>query len=344
MLTEESYQTQYLDLNSIKELPESHTWTSLQDDCTDCLSNESESLPIIDLNDPDVLALVRHACETWGVLQVKNHGVSLRLLEDMEAATTKLFSLPIEQKLKVSLSSSNDISGYRLPKISPFFPKLMWREGFTIFGSPVEHAVKLWPQDYKPFCDLVEEYGKEMKNLAGKLMWLMLRSLGITEEDINWSSLGGAAIQLNSYPVCPDPDRAMGLAEHTDSSLLTILYQNNTTGLQIFREGTGWLTVQPHTGVLVVNIGDLMHILSNGLYPSVLHRALVNRKQQRISVAYIYGPPANVLISPLPKLVDHYHLCLFRPITWTEYLELKSKHFTNTLSLIQISGSPNVVS
>lgn len=151
MLTEESYQTQYLDLNSIKELPESHTWTSLQDDCTDCLSNESESLPIIDLNDPDVLALVRHACETWGVLQVKNHGVSLRLLEDMEAATTKLFSLPIEQKLKVSLSSSNDISGYRLPKISPFFPKLMWREGFTIFGSPVEHAVKLWPQDYKPF-------------------------------------------------------------------------------------------------------------------------------------------------------------------------------------------------
>ena len=74
-----------------------------------------------------------------------------------------------------------------------------------------------------------------MKNLAEKLMWLMLKSLGITEEDINWSSLGGAAIQLNSYPVCPDPDRAMGLAEHTDSSLLTILYQNNTTGLQIFR-------------------------------------------------------------------------------------------------------------
>ncbi|WOH03274.1 hypothetical protein DCAR_0622670 [Daucus carota subsp. sativus] len=107
---------------------------------------------------------------------------------------------------------------------------------------------------------------------------------------------------------------------HTDLSLLTILYQNNTRGLQIFKEGTGWLTVQPHTGVLVVNIGDLTQILSNGLYPSVLHRALVNRKQQQISVAYIYRPPTNVLISPLPKLVDHYHLCLFRPITWIEYL------------------------
>ncbi|KAL1811646.1 hypothetical protein ACET3Z_021711 [Daucus carota] len=42
----------------------------------------------------------------------------------------------------------------------------------------------------------------------------------------------------------------MGPAVHTDSSLLTILYQNNTRGLQIFKEGTGWLTIQPHTRVL----------------------------------------------------------------------------------------------
>ncbi|KAK1362998.1 Gibberellin 3-beta-dioxygenase 1 [Heracleum sosnowskyi] len=175
----------------------------------------------------------------------------------------------------------------------------------------------------------------------------MLESLGITEVDIDRASREGksggeAVIQLNSYPVCPDPDRAMGLAAHTDSSLLTILHQNKTSGLQIFKKGTGWLTVQPQTGVLVVNIGDLMHILSNGLYPTVLHRALVNGKQQRISVAYIYGPPANVHISPLPKLVDHYHLCLYRPVTWSEYLELKSKHFRDTLSVIRIAGTPNV--
>lgn len=177
-------------------------------------------------------------------------------------------------------------------------------------------------------------------------MWLMLESLDITEEDIDWAGRkgeSGGAIQLNSYPVCPDPDRAMGLAAHTDSSLLTILYQNDTTGLQIFKEGTGWLAVQPQTGVLVVNIGDLMHILSNGLYPTVLHRAVVNKKQQRISVAYIYGPPANVHISPLPKLVDHYHLCLYRSVTWSEYLKLKSKHFMDTLSVIRIAGTPNVV-
>lgn len=161
MFTEKSYEplphtspqtpNQYLDLNSIKELPESHTWTSLQDACTDCVSAETEPLSIIDLNDSDVLALVRHACKTWGVLQIKNHGISPKLLENMEAAATKLFSLPMEEKLKVSISSTNDISGYRLPKISPFFPKLMWHEGFTIFGSPVEHALKLWPHDHKSF-------------------------------------------------------------------------------------------------------------------------------------------------------------------------------------------------
>ncbi|KAL0354736.1 UNVERIFIED_CONTAM: Gibberellin 3-beta-dioxygenase 1 [Sesamum radiatum] len=92
-----------------------------------------------------------------------------------------------------------------------------------------------------------------MKKLAGRLMWLMLGSLGITnEDDIKWASPAGesgggnAAIQLNSYPACPDPDRAMGLAAHTDSTLLTILHQSNTSGLQVFREGSKrWITVPP---------------------------------------------------------------------------------------------------
>ena len=31
-------------------------------------------------------------------------------------------------------------------RISSFFPKLMWSEGFSIMGSPVEHASQLWPK------------------------------------------------------------------------------------------------------------------------------------------------------------------------------------------------------
>ncbi|XP_057464636.1 gibberellin 3-beta-dioxygenase 1-like [Actinidia eriantha] len=332
----------HLDFNSIKELPESHAWTSLDDqNPPGSHSCGADSVPVVDLNDQNAPDLVGHACKTWGVFQVTNHGITKSLLDEIEAKGKGLFSLPIQQKLRAA-RLPNGISGYGVARISSFFPKLMWSEGFTIFGSPIEHARQLWPQDYAQFCNVIEEYEKEMQELARKLIWLMLGSLGIAKEDVKWAGPkgdfkgAGAAIQMNSYPACPDPDRAMGLAAHTDSTLLTILYQNNTSGLQVLRDGSGWVTVPPIPGALVVNIGDLLHILSNGSYPSVLHRAVVNRTQHRLSVAYLYGPPSNVQISPLSKLVSPTHPPLYRPVTWTEYLGTKAKHFNKALSSVRL--------
>lgn len=188
-----------------------------------------------------------------------------------------------------------------------------------------------------------------MEKLAGRLMWLILGSSGITKDDVKWAfgpkgeSKGGcAALQLNSYPACPDPGRAMGLAAHTDSTILTILHQNNTTGLQVYQEGNGWVTVPPIPGALVINVGDLLHILSNGSYPSVLHRAVVNRTQHRLSVAYLYGPPTGVKVSPLSKLVDQRHPPLYRAVTWSEYLGIKAKHFDKALSSVRLCDGVQV--
>ncbi|CAI0422561.1 unnamed protein product [Linum tenue] len=187
-----------------------------------------------------------------------------------------------------------------------------------------------------------------MQKLAQTLMWLMLGSLGITKEDLNWrgpkkevaAGSSSAAIQLNHYPACPDPDRAMGLAPHTDSTLLTILHQSNTSGLQVLRDdGTRWVTVPPIRGGLVVHIGDLLHILSNGLCPSVVHRAVVNRDRNRISIAYLHGPPSNVRISPVQKLVGPSQPPLYRAVTWNEYLGTKAKHFNKALSSVRLCAA-----
>ncbi|KAJ0724770.1 putative gibberellin 3-beta-dioxygenase [Helianthus annuus] len=330
-----------LDLNSLQELPESHAWLAL-DNSPSCGSSSPDQVPVINLNDPNAMKLVGHACKTWGVFQVTNHGVPTNLLEEMEDAGRKLFALPIQQKLQAA-RAPNGVSGYGVARISSFFPKLMWSEGFTIVGSPYEYAHKLWPNYYTQFCDVVEEYKKEMNKLAQRLMLLMLGSLGVTMDDVKWASIQGPtpALQLNSYPACPDPDRAMGLAAHTDSTLLTILHQSNTSGLQAHKEGTGWVTIPPMHRALVVNVGDLLHILSNGLYTSVLHRAMVNRTQHRFSVAYLYGPPSNIQISPLSKLTDKVHPPLYRPVTWSEYLGAKAKHFNKALSTVRLCAPLN---
>ncbi|KAI3737607.1 hypothetical protein L2E82_27615 [Cichorium intybus] len=327
------------DLNALKELPDSYTWSSMDGSSSSC---GSELVPVINLEDSNAMKHVGHACKKWGVFQVTNHGIPMALLDNMEDSGRNLFSLPLHQKQKAA-RSPNGVSGYGVARISSFFPKLMWSEGFTLVEPPHEHAQILWPQGYGNFCDVIEEYKKEMNKLANRVMWLILGSLGITREDIKWEDLKEArsALQLNSYPTCPDPDRAMGLAAHTDSTLLTILHQNNTSGLQVHREGVGWVTVEPMIGALVVNVGDLVQILSNGLYSSILHRAVVNRTQHRLSVAYLYGPPSNVKIAPLSKLTDNVNPPLYRSVTWSEYLGTKAKHFNKALSLVRICGPIN---
>ncbi|KAL0425068.1 UNVERIFIED_CONTAM: Gibberellin 3-beta-dioxygenase 1 [Sesamum radiatum] len=224
-----------IDLSSVKILPDSHAWTfetnKYNSSCGGDIFNP-ESIPIINLNDENSMELMRFACKTWGVFQVVNHNVPKNLVDEVELQGEMLFSLPMHRKLMAE-RTPNDVSGYGVVRISSFFAKSMWSEGFTIVGSPLEHAAKLWPHYYHKFCDTIEEYQKEMKNLASRLMRLILGSLGVTEDDVKWvGSEGeleerGAALQLNSYPPCPDPDRAIGMAAHTDSTILNILHQSN---------------------------------------------------------------------------------------------------------------------
>ncbi|KAH9607310.1 hypothetical protein KSS87_014232 [Heliosperma pusillum] len=340
-----------LELNSIKELPDSYAW-SQYDDPNPIVQAGYEAVPIIDLENPNAQELIGLACKSWGVFQVTNHGIQKKLLDTIEDNCKSLFGLSAEQKLKAA-RLNNSVTGYGPARISSFFQKKMWSEGFTIFGSPLEHARQLWPNDYMNFCDIIEEYQKEMKELARKLTHFILGSLDISTEDIKLCTAtkgddidnifkgASGAIQLNSYPICPDPNRAMGLAAHTDSTLFTILYQNNTSGLQVYRAETGWVTVQPLENGLVINIGDLMQILSNGLYPSVYHRAMVNKNRHRYSIAYLYGPPSGSGIQPISKLIDTTHPPLYKTVTWAEYLSLKAKHFHKALSLVQFNNNNN---
>ncbi|XP_021903149.1 gibberellin 3-beta-dioxygenase 3-like [Carica papaya] len=330
-----------LDFNNVSNLPDSHTWNSSPHERRVILDFTQEPVPVINLEHPQAPELIRRACEEWGVFHLINHGIPITLLNEMEKQTRRLFALPTKHKL-LAVRSPDGLTGYGLARISAFFQKLMWSEGFTIIGSPEQHASKLWPHDHTHFCSIMEEYQKLMKGLSQKIIRLMLMSLGLTNRDLKWfkpktrSALQAqSALQLNSYPVCPDPDEAMGLAPHTDSSLLTLLYQGNINGLQVLKENLGWVPVEPVSDSLVVNVGDLMHITTNALFKNVLHRAAVNKTRHRISVAYFYNPPKNTKISPLTKLTDVDHPPLYRAVTWEEYLDAKATHFNKALDWIR---------
>lgn len=139
-----------LDFSSLRTLPDSHAWPQSDDDDDDFSSNDGSSIPMIDLMDPNAMEHIGLACEKWGAFQLKNHGIPLNVIEEVEEEAKRLFSLPSQDKLK-ALRSAGGATGYGRARISPFFPKYMWHEGFTIMGSPSDDAKKIWPNDYKRF-------------------------------------------------------------------------------------------------------------------------------------------------------------------------------------------------
>lgn len=139
------HQPHHLDLQSAREVPDSYAWPTLHDHPT-----ASEPMPVIDLADRDAARSIARACMSWGAFQVTGHRIAPRLLDALEAEIRRLFALPIQQKLKAAISP-DDKSGYGPIVLSKFCGKLMWSEGFTILGSPVDQARKLWPNDHHKF-------------------------------------------------------------------------------------------------------------------------------------------------------------------------------------------------
>ena len=138
------------DFTSLSELPDSYTWTPKDDPLLDAAPSPpaaSENIPLIDLNHPDAANQIGSACRTWGAFQIANHGVPLELLQGIEFLTGSLFQLPVHRKLKAARSETG-FSGYGVARISSFFNKQMWSEGFTITGSPLNDFRKLWPQHH----------------------------------------------------------------------------------------------------------------------------------------------------------------------------------------------------
>ncbi|XP_019191615.1 PREDICTED: gibberellin 3-beta-dioxygenase 1-like [Ipomoea nil] len=311
-----------MDFENAVDVPASHTWDSLSSNA----SSSEESIPIIDLEDPEAVNKIKTACENWGAFQVKNHAVPLALLAEIEHQARSFFALPKEKKI-LTLRSPGIPSrpGYGIIPASSAYSSLMWMEGFTVSDTPEEQARLVWPEDYSPFCTAVEDYKEQLKGLAIKITSLIVKALGMSEEDVDWlkSKNTSAFLHFNSYPTCPDPTRALGMVPHTDSSLITLLYQSNTnTGLQVFGRNKKWVDVKPIPDALVVNVSDMMQIFSNGHFKSVKHRAVVSQTSHRISITYFFGPEIDLKISSPAKLVKGRD-SRYPPISWKEYRGLR---------------------
>ncbi|XP_021852799.2 feruloyl CoA ortho-hydroxylase F6H1-3 [Spinacia oleracea] len=291
-------------------------------------NGEDHSIPIIDMSNSDTDAtekLICNAAEKWGFFQLVNHGVPLKVLEDVKAATYRFFEMPVEEKAKY-LAKNSPCKNVRYgTSFAPDFEKVFeWKDHLSLFvvsEDYEEEALAYWPL---PCRDEALEYLKSTKNVISNLCKILMKGLNIHEIDERKESLltGCKRINLTYYPKCPNPELTFGTGPHSDASTLTILLQDEVGGLYVRRlDDESWIHVPPISGALVVNVGDVLQIFSNGKYKSAEHLVIPNGNKSRVSVPIFVHPTFNDIIGPLQEIVDRGDKPIYKDVSFLDYMK-----------------------
>ncbi|WOG86151.1 hypothetical protein DCAR_0205352 [Daucus carota subsp. sativus] len=244
------------------------------------------------------------ACKEWGFFQLINHGVSDSLLEKVKTEVVEFFKLPLEEKRKFG-QLDGDIEGYGQSFVVSEEQKLDWADMIYMITLPTDlRKPHLLPQLPHSFRNAIEDYAVELKSLAMNILNLMAKALQMNPEEMEvLFEEGMQSMRMNHYPPCPQPEQVIGLTPHSDASGFTILFQlNEIDGLQIRKDGT-WIPIKPLPSAFVINIGDVLEVITNGTYHSIEHRGVVNSVKERMSIATFLSPKVDAEFGPAPSLL-----------------------------------------
>ncbi|KAA8519575.1 hypothetical protein F0562_013801 [Nyssa sinensis] len=284
-------------------------------------------VPIIDMESlicGDVMEIelkkLDSACKEWGFFQLINHGVSTSLLEKVRIEIQEFFNLPLEEKQKL-WQEPGDVEGFGQAFVVSEEQKLDWGDLFFLTTLPSYlRKPRLFPNLPLPFRDTLDVYATELKNLAMKILDFIAKALKMKAKDMELFEEGMQSMRMNYYPPCPQPEQVIGLTPHSDAVGLTILLQvNEMEGLQIKKNGM-WVPVKPLPNAFVINIGDILEIVTNGAYRSIEHRAVINSAKERLSIATFYNPKLDGEMGPAPSLITPQAPALFKRVAFIDYM------------------------
>ncbi|KAK2967614.1 hypothetical protein RJ640_030485 [Escallonia rubra] len=256
------------------------------------------------------------------VIKQKGHGIPDSLVKEVRSVTRKFFDLPYEEKTKIKLSAATGYRGYQRvgENITKGIPDMheaidCYREVkqgmYGAFSNPLEGCNE-WPTNPPNFRHLMEVYISLCTDLSRKIMRGIALALGGSVDELEGKRAGDPfwVFRIIGYPgVSCGHDMAnsdIGCGAHTDYGLLTLVNQDDDiTALQVRNLSGEWISAVPIPGTFVCNIGDMLKILSNGLYESTLHRVINKSPKYRVCVAYFYEPNFNAAIEPLDVCIEN---------------------------------------
>lgn len=279
----------------------------------------AQSLPVIDVAGlggghrvKEIAAEIRAACTGPGFFYIRNHGVPEATIAAAVTAARRFFQLPPEVKARTRANLAHRgwhaaggavMAGATKPDLKEFFSL-----GLDL---PADHPVVLageklrgpnqWPAEVPELQPAMEAYYAEMMRCGAGLMRAIAVSLDLPEDFFApHYTLPLQRTQAVFYPPQPPDDtEGFGVAPHTDFGCITLLWQDDSGGLEVRERQSGaWIPAPPLAGTLVINVGDLLGRWSNDRFASTPHRVVNRSGHERMSIATFHDPNFNAPIDP----------------------------------------------
>lgn len=284
------------------------------------------NLPVLDLStlrDGDshpaaraFRATLLPACRDEGFFYLTGLGLRDGLVDDLYAAARASFALPEKDKRAIEMVRSPHFRGWTRLGGELTLGHQDWREQIDIGAerpalqaTPDEPWTILegpnqWPQALPELADVVTRWQYELERVARILVRQLALVLGqppYAFEDA--FARPSTLLKIVRYPgrsPADDPAR-QGVGAHNDSGFLTLLHaEPGSTGLQVL-QGDRWLDVHPIEGALIVNVGELLEVATDGLFTATMHRVISPLPgTTRISVPYFFNPALSARFGRLP--------------------------------------------
>jgi len=289
-------------------------------------------IPTLDLDEWDAADVDRRAeiaadldaaLRQTGIFLLRGHGVPPVLTDGMRAEGRKIFALPAEQRAKIAVARpyDNGLRGLGALQVGAvegvvnppdlheaFHTGPNHRTGDTAFDTRYYPANK-WSEELPGFQQTNEAYTGHMARISLRIMEVLAVVLGLPEDHFTRQSQRATWTQnVNWYPsleaIGSVQDGQLRVGPHTDFGSISLLdRQRGKGGLEVWNEQEGWFAPPFEPGTLVVNLGDLMNLWTDGRWRSLRHRVLAPPasapKEELVSLVFFFEADPDALITPL---------------------------------------------
>ncbi len=237
--------------------------------------------------------------ERYGFAVVAGCDIAPSVILEAQAAAKTFFALPEAVKRTYVVAGGAGQRGY-----TPFGVetakgaahhdlKEFWHVGRELAPDHPYRAYfggNLWPAEVADFRGAMLALYGALEAVGARLLRAIASHLGLDDDFFEAPVRDGDSIlRLLHYPPVIGETGAVRAGAHEDINAITLLLGAEEAGLEVLDRDGRWLAINPPPGALVVNIGDMLQRLTNGVLPSTSHR-VVNPPAARRGVSRYSTP------------------------------------------------------